>query len=285
MPAIRSFHLPALLLATALAALPAAAQNGAVAVDASHLRTLQARLDSVVSALSPGERAAWDRLMLRAASAPAPASEVRVTPVLEIGPGGGCDGGAGIDDATNRVAIIVQGGRTAGSGIIVQGGRTPASRGGIIVQGGRTPAGAAQGANAPRPNPAGTVAIGPKQDDPSRPGRVRAGAVAIGPKQDDPAPPPQSLGRRIADLSARISPEERAALNWLLTRAAAEVRPGTVGGLPPGPCNPEAGCRAPTGGTPNVSLRQALGIEPLAIGPKQDDPAPPPPAQRWMLRY
>jgi hypothetical protein len=265
MRTIRPSHLSALLLATALAAVPAAAQNGAVAVDVSHLRTLQARLDSVVSALSPGERAAWDRLMLRAASAPAPSSDVRVAPVLEIGPGGGCDGGGGTGDATSRVAIIVQGGRTAGSGIIVQGGRTPASRGGIIVQGGRTPAGAAQGANAPRPNPAGTVAIGPKQDD--------------------PAPPPQSLDRRIADLSARVSPEERGALNWLLTRAAAEVQPGRVGGLPPGPCNPEAGCRAPTGGTPNVSLRQALGIEPLAIGPKQDDPAPPPPAQRWMLRY
>ncbi|HST57557.1 MAG TPA: hypothetical protein VLK84_02640 [Longimicrobium sp.] len=283
MPTIRPFHLPALLLATALAAAPAAGQNGAVAVDASHLRTLQARLDSVASALSPQERAAWDRLLLRAASAPAPSSEVRVTPVLEIGPGGGCDGGSGMDDATNRVAIIVQGGRTAGNGIIVQGGRTP-SREGIIVQG-RTPAGATQGANAPRPNPAGTVAIGPKQDDPSRPGRVRAGAVAIGPKQDDPAPPPQGLGRRIADLAARISPEERGALNWLLTRASAEVQPARVGGLPPGPCNPETGCRAPTGGTPQVSLRQALGIDMLAIGPKQDDPAPPPPAQRWMLRY
>ncbi|HYW11256.1 MAG TPA: hypothetical protein VE871_04845 [Longimicrobium sp.] len=174
MRTIRPFHLPALLLATALAAVPAAAQNGAVAVDASHLRTLQARLDSVVSALSPGERAAWDRLMLRAASAPAPSSDVRVAPVLEIGPGGGCDGGGGIDDATSRVAIIVQGGRTAGSGIIVQGGRTPAAaRGGIIVRGGRTPAGAAQGADAPRPNPTGTVAIGPKQDDPAPPPPVQ----------------------------------------------------------------------------------------------------------------
>jgi hypothetical protein len=283
MPTIHPFRLPALLLAATLAAAPAAAQDGGVAVDASHLRALQARLDSVAATLSPPERAAWDRLLLRAASAPAPSADVRVTPVLEIGPGGGCDGG--VDDAGGRVAIIVQGGRTAGNGIIVQGGRTPASREGIIVQGGRTPAGTPRGADAPRPNPAGTVAIGPKQDDPSRPGRIRAGTVAIGPKQDDPAPPPQSLGRRIAALSARLSPEERGALNWLLTRAAAaDARTGTPGGLPPGPCNPETGCRAP-GGSPSISLRQALGIDVLAIGPKQDDPAPPPPAQRWMLRY
>jgi hypothetical protein len=279
----------ALLLAATLA-VPAAAQNG-VAVEASHLNSLQARLTGFASGLSPAERAAWDRLLLRAAGAPGdnPAG-VRVTPVLEIGPGGGCDGGSGIDDASGRVALIVQGERSSGNGIVVQGGRTPSSRGGIVVQGGRTPAGTPQGADAPRPNPTGVVAIGPKQDDPSRPGHTgavaigpkqddpgaprpgRAGAVAIGPKQDDPAPPPQSLGRRIAELSAQLPAEERGALNWLLTRAAAtpEGRPGTPGGLPPGA---------------SVSLRQALGIDVLAIGPKQDDPAPPPPAGRWMLRY
>lgn len=264
MPATPPFRLPALLLAAVLAAAPAAAQNG-VAVDASHLRSLQARLDSVVSTLPPQERAAWDRLLLRAASAPAASAEVRVTPVLEIGPGGGCDGG--IDEAANRVAIIVQGGRSPSSGIIVQGGRTPA-RDGIIVQGGRTPSGPPRRADAPRPSPAGTVAIH------SRP--------------EAPAPPPQSLGRRIAELSSRLSPEERGALDWLLTRAAtAEVRPGTPGGLPPGPCGPETGCRPPVGGSPlAVSLRQALGIDALATGPGQDDPAPAPAAAaRWILRY
>jgi hypothetical protein len=273
MRSIHPSYLSALLLAATLAAAPAAAQNGTLAVDASHLRSLQTRLHGFVAGLPAEERALWQRVLLRAATAPvaAPASEVRVTPVLQIGPGGGCEDQPGMDDAAGRVALIVQGGRTAGaaSGIVVQGGRTPSSRGGIVVQGGRTPSGTPRDANAPRPNPAGTVAIGPKQDDPSRPGRT--GAVAIGPKQDDPAPPPQSLGRRIAAFSAQLPAEERGALEWLLTRAAApEGRPGTPGGLPPGT---------------TISLRQALGIDPLAIGPKQDDPAPPPPAQRWILRF
>ena len=282
---IQPFRLPALLLAAALAAAPAAAQTGPVTVDASHLRALQGRLDGFAAGLTAEERALWESVLRRAASVPAASGEVRVTPILEIGPGGGCDDPR-VNGAASRVAIIVQGGRTGSadgivvqggrtgtpaSGIVVQGGRTPSSRGGVVVQGGRTPAGTAQGANGPRPNPTGAVAIGPKQDDPGAP-RPRTGAVAIGPKQDDPAPPPQSLGRRVATLSAQLPAEERGALEWLLTRAAAapQGRPGTPGGLPPGAA---------------VSLRQALGIDALAIGPKQDDPAPPPPAQRWILRY
>lgn len=275
---LHTARVPALLLATALAT-PLSAQvtgglrpaprvqaarveTGAVVVQPAHLQSLQARLDGFAGGLPAEERALWDGLLFRAAHASTPAAgEVRVSPILQIGPGGGCDGG--VDDAPNRVALIVQGGRTpgAGSGIVVQGGRTPAAREGIVVQGGRTPAGT-PAADAPRPNPTGDgTAV-----------RVRTGAVAIGPKQDDPAPPPQSLGRRIADFSAQLPAEERGALEWLLTRAAAapEGRPGTPGGLPPGTA---------------VSLRQALGIDPLAIGPKQDDPAPPPPAQRWILRY
>jgi hypothetical protein len=97
--------------------------------------------------------------------------------------------------------------------------------------------------------------------------------VCIGPKQDDPAPPPQALGGRLAALATTLPPEERGAMDWLLTRAASvpEGRPGTPGGLPPGT---------------TVSLRQALGIDVLAIGPKQDDPAPRPPSRgSWILRY
>ncbi len=322
-----------------------------VVIWARHLQTLQARLDSFAVALPAEERALWEGVLLRAAHAPTPAaSEVRVTPVLEIGPGGGCEDSPGMNEAASRVAIIVQGGRTAdvsgiivqggrtatpatgiivqggrtatpADGIIVQGGRTATPADGIIAQGGRTPAG--QGADAPRRNPAGdgVVAIGPKQDDPGapRPGGVeaigpkqddpapgpgRVSAVTIGPKQDDPAPPPQSLGRRLADFSLQLSAEERGALDWLLTRAASapEGRPGTPGGLAstpdpegrpgrPGtvPAGAMPGGRPGTpGGLPpgvHVSLRQALGIDPLAIGPKQDDPTPPPPAQRWILRF
>lgn len=322
---MRSSPIPVLLLSTLLAA-PLSAQIGGalrpgqITVEAAHLQSLQGRLNGFAAQLPAEERALWDRVLLRAAAAPGAGGEVRVTPVLEIGPGGGCDDPAA--EAANRVAIIIEGGRTAGaSGIVVQGGRTPSS--GIVVQGGRTPAGV-PGANAPRPDPNAAVAIGPKQDDPSRPGGT--GAEAIGPKQDDPTPPPQSLGRRLAAFSQGLPAEERAALNWLLTRAAqgSDARPGTPGGrpgtpggvgdtpapegrpgrpttvpagaipnarvgtpggLPPGPCNPERGCTV--GGSPlNVSLRQALGIDVLAIGPKQDDPAPPPPStQRWILRF
>jgi hypothetical protein len=267
----------AALLAPLVAAVPLAAQqpgapatvrmraqapgNGnTIVVWPRHVQSLAARLDSFAVALPAAERALWNDVLVRAAHAPTPAAaEVRVAPVLQIGPGGGCEDPPGLDDAAGRAAIIVQGGRTAGaSGIIVQGGRTARPATGIIVQGGRTQSDAAAGARtrvgaqAPRPTP--------------------MDAVAIGPKQDDPAPPPQSLGRRLAEFSSRLPAEERGALDWLLTRAATapEGRPGTPGGLPPGT---------------SVALRQALGIDPLAIGPKQDDPAPPPPAQRWILRF
>lgn len=319
---MRPLHPPRLaaLLALGLAAAPAAAQ-APLALDSLHLRSLQARLDGFASGLTAEERALWNGLLLRAAAAPASGAEVRVARVLQIGPGGGCDGGTE-SDAAGRVAVIVQGGGIAGTGIVVQGGRTPSATEGIVVQGGRTPAApggivvqggrtggrpGAPAADAPRPGGACVVAIGPKQDDPGRPGSTgavaigpkqddpgrpaRAGvvaarpgddepgaprpgnaAVAIGPKQDDPAPPSQSLGRRLTEFWRRLPAEERGALDWLLTRAAAapEGRPGTPGGLPPGMA---------------VSLRQALGIDRLAIGPKQDDPTPPPPSRRWMLRY
>jgi hypothetical protein len=292
---MRLIHPPRLLtlLAAAALAAPLSAQvtvnpaaraqapgNGnTIIVWPRTVQTLQVRLDSFAIALPPAERALWNGVLLRAAAAPAATGEVRVSPVLQIGPGGGCDDGAGVAEAANRVAIIVQGGRTGANGIVVQGGRTGAPSPAIIVQGGSRPAPAASGgrvrvggtpagADAPRPNPAGTVAIGPKQDD--------------------PAPPPQSLGRRLTSFSQALTAEERGALDWLLTRAAAAAQGGvgTTVGLPPGPCNPETGCRAPGGGSPSVSLRQALGIDPLAIGPKQDDPAPPPPStQRWILRF
>lgn len=224
---------------------PAAAQRaGQVTVQTAHLQSLQGRLDGFAAQLPAEERALWDHLLLRAAHAPSPGRrEVRVTPVLEIGPGGGCDDPA--MEVANRVAIVVQGGRTAGaSGIVVQGGRTP------------------------RPNP--------------------AGAAAIGPKPEDPSTPPRSLSGRIASFSQGLAVEERAALNWLLTRAATEARPGAPGTLPPGPCTPEGGCRPPVGGSPlSVSLRQALGIDALAIGPKPEDPTTPPRAtpSRWVLRF
>jgi hypothetical protein len=125
--------------------------------------------------------------------------------------------------------------------IIVQGGIRPLPSNHIIVQGGT------------RPRPAGTAA----------PTEV----AAIGPKQDDPAPPPPLMDR-LRGFSASLGAEDRATLDWLLTRAAAAPVPSPVLG----------------GNTP--TLAQALGISPLAIGPKQDDPGPPPPPDaRWTLTF
>jgi hypothetical protein len=284
--------LSALLLGASLAALPAAAQSAPVTVDASHLQSLQARLDGFAGGLRAEERVLWNRLLLRAAHAPRNGSEVRVLPVLEIGPGGGCDA-PGMDDGPNRnrVAIIIQGGRTGG-------GLAPAPASGIIVQGGRTPAGTRVGG---RPGAAGVT----------RP----TDAVSIGPKQEDPArPAPESLAGRLTQFAGQLPAEERGALEWLLTRAAAvpEGRPATPGGLPPGaavasapdgrPATPggrpagAAGVARPLGqpgpgGLPEglaVSLRQALGVDALSIGPKQEDPTrgpPSPPETRWTLRH
>jgi hypothetical protein len=225
--------------------------NGStVVVWPRHLQTLQARLDSFAVALPAEERALWNGVLLRAANAPTPsAAEVRITPVLEIGPGGGCEDQPGMAEAANRVSIIVQGGRTAGaSGIVVQGGRTATPAAGIVVQGGRTQAAASPAA------------------------RARAG--------DDR--PTASLGRRLAELSSRLPAEERSVLNWLLTRAAA-----TDVGLPPGPCNPERGCR-PADGLPSGAqgldgfwwppLPRALGIDPRATTRGRTE-------ERWILRF
>lgn len=244
--------LPALALAATAAAAPA--QRGQVVVDAAAVRGLETRLDSLAATLPPEQRLLLADLLRRAAAAPA-------------------DNPAG---TTVRPVFYSPGGR----GIIVQGGRSA-----IIVQGGRAAAGTVNprptDPNAPRPGN-GAVAIGPKQDDPRAPGN---GAVAIGPKQDDPGAPrptnilaigpkqddprsPQgSLVARLTELGAALPEAQRGALDWMLQRAAGS--PGTPGGLPPG--------RKP-------SLAQSLGI--LAIGPKQDDPAPPPPVNtRWVLQF
>jgi hypothetical protein len=266
--------LPALALAATAAAAPA--QRGQVVVDAAAVRGLETRLDSLAATLPAEQRQLLTDLLLRAAAAPA-------------------DNPAG---TTVRPVFYSPGGR----GIIVQGGRTA-----IVVQGGRAAAGTATprpaDPNAPRPG-SGAVAIGPKQDDPRAPGtgavaigpkqddpgapRPGNGAVAIGPKQDDPGAPrptnilaigpkqddprsPQgALVARLTELGATLPAAQRGALDWMLQRAAGSPgTPGSPGGLPPG--------RKP-------SLAQSLGI--LAIGPKQDDPAPPPPANtRWVLQF
>jgi hypothetical protein len=291
---MRHRPLTALLLATVLAA-PQPAQvtrpapaaraqapgNGTtVVIWARHIQALQARLDSFAVALPAEERALWNGVLVRAANAPTPAAaEVRVTPVLEIGPGGGCEDSPGMDGAANRVAIIVQGGRAAGAeAIVVQGGRVP---------------GQVNGAAAPGVRPAA-------------PGDVRrpTDAAPIDAKLE-PVPwlATASLGRRLAELSSRLPAEERGVLNWLLTRAAAGL-PGEVANIVvSGRGNyVHAVDAAGSQGRPVTAdslaqgaqgldgfwwppLPKALGIDPRPIGPRRDDPAPPPPAGRWIIRY
>ena len=252
-------HVPtstrAAVLALALAAAPAAAQQ-TVTLEPAHLQSLETRLNAWAAALPGAERALWDDVLRRAASAPVATGEIRVAPVLQIGPGGGCESPGAREDA-RRVGIIVQGGREA------------AERAGIIIQGGlvaRPGAGIAEGV---RRSDRATAGGRPGVAAARVPRPQNSCIVAIGPKQDDPAAPPQSLGRRLAGLASDLPEEERGALNWLLTRAIAV--PGTANPNDPRP-------------TPAASVRRALGLDPLAIGPKQDDPAPPPPS-RWVLRY
>ena len=81
----------------------------------------------------------------------------------------------------------------------------------IIVQGGIQPNTTArqsvspriivQGGTQPSADPASTLAIGPKQDDPVQPhpgAGSSQGMLAIGPKQDDPVQP--GHGRALAEL-------------------------------------------------------------------------------------
>lgn len=250
----------AAVLALVLAAAPAGAQQ-TVAVEPAHVQSLEARLNGWAATLPATERALWDGLLRRAAAAPVARGEIRVTPVLQIGPGGGCESPGAREDA-RRVGIIVQGGREAAAreGIIIQGGLV--ARPGVaegVRRSGRAQSGGRPGVAAARvPRPQNSC------------------IVSIGPKQDDPAPPPQSLGRRLAGLASDLPEEERGALNWLLTRA---ISAPASGDLAPRPANP--GDPRPT---PTASVRGALGLDALSIGPKQDDPAPPPPS-RWVLRY
>lgn len=120
------------------------------------------------------------------------ATLIAVQPAPVISPGGIEAIGPKQDDPLTMCEPGTGEGPGLATGIIVQGGRT-----GIIVQGGRT----------------GAEAIGPKQDDPGRPG----GVLAIGPKQDDPSRPgalarpgddndPQAFGGQSTNLA--IGPKQ-----------------------------------------------------------------------------
>jgi uncharacterized membrane protein len=141
--------------------------------------------------------------------------------------------------------------RDPAGGIIVQGGRTSVSPR-IIVQGG-SPAARDNAANPHIIVQGGSPA-------------TRAAGVGGGPRSADAV---AALDAKLHAFAATLSGDEQATFDWLLQRAAPRVR---AGGTPSG------------GGTATPSLGQALGL--IAIGPKQDDPSPPPPENlRVMLRF
>lgn len=268
-----AFLLPAALLSVA----GAASAQREVTVRTATVRSLDARLRTFAQSLAPAERAAWETVLRQAAAAPADnPSGVPVRATFYAGCG--CT-------TVAPGAIIVQGGRTAASPfIIVQGGTHPspggnptASQG--VQASGPSPAIIVQGGTQPSPggNPAGTQpgrGVGPGGGclgmapraagvggGPAHPGN----SAAIGPKPDDPL---VALNAKVHAFAATLSGDEQATFDWLLQRAATQGQRGP-GGTPAG--------RAP-------SLGQALGL--LAIGPKQDDPAPPPPSDlHVMLRF
>lgn len=189
----------AALLALVLTAAPASAQQ-TVTVEPAHLQALEVRLNRWAATLPAAERAVWDGILRRASAAPVESAGFRIAPVLQIGPGGGCDSAAMPEDA-GRVGIIVQGGREAAerAGIIIQGGRE-----GIIVQGGLVP-----------PRRAGAARTGPAARAHRAPSSCKVSAASNG------APPAMALGVRVAALAADLPEAERAAINWLLSRSIA----------------------------------------------------------------
>jgi hypothetical protein len=148
-------------------------------------------------------------------------------------------------------------GRDPAGGIIVQGGRTSVSPH-IIVQG---------GSPATRTNAASPHII-VQGGSPA----ARAAGVGGGPRSGDPV---ASLDAKVHAFAATLPGDEQATFDWLLQRAAPRVRSD---GMP-------TGQRSAGGmGAATPSLGQALGV--IAIGPKQDDPSPPPPESlRVMLRF
>ena len=181
------------------------------------MAALASRLQEFSSGLSGAEREAFDRLLSRAAAAPA-------------------DSPAGADV---KVRLFTAGLRREGeaepAGLIVQGGRGQ-SGGGIKS----SPIDVLREMLGP-----GNVSIGPKQDDPRAPS-TSTGAVAIGPKQDDPRSPSSSLAGKMQAFGGGLSVTERAMLDWLLQRAASSPLPAQ--GNPDGPRpTPERALRAALG--------------------------------------
>jgi hypothetical protein len=241
----RFAHLTLLaLLASGLAPALLPAQR---TVTSLQLDSASARLDRFAGTLGAAERALWDGLLRRAASAPAPGRDVRMVAIRRTGAGGACGSSALIDprpqaDHPAFVADLLAGVFQAVIDRSIQ--QMEAYQNLVdgvsdVVENYRT-----LGATAPVRNDALV---------PESPVGRRPDASGV-------------LARRLAELILEVREEERAALEWLLTRAV--VAPPARASTKPDPLGP-------------VTLREALGVE-RRILPRGR--APIATAEAWTLR-
>jgi hypothetical protein len=233
------------LLASGLAPTLLPAQRTVTSV---HLDSASARLDRFAGTLGPAERALWDGLLRRAASAPVAGREVRVVAILRTGARSLC-GGPGLIDTRLRVdypafvADLVAGVFQA----VIDSSIKQMEEYQNLIDG------VAEAVE----NVRSLDVAAPVRNDTL----VRA-SPAQGPRPDAS----RVLARRLAELSFEMREEERASLEWLLTRAV--VAPSARASTVPDPLGP-------------VTLREALGIEPRT---RPRGPAPITSAESWTLR-
>ena len=207
---------------------PTQQESTIVAITEAEIRDFDGKLKEFETSLDPGERAAWRRVLVRAASVETDASD-------EILLDGVIMGEREIQDG------VIMGEREIQDGLIM--GERGIRDAVVRAAGG--------GSKEIGPKQDDPHAIGPKQDDPRAIGPKQDDPHAIGPKQDDPAPAPEALGRRIHALQTSLTPGERGLVFWLLARAgrasSSSGRPGTPGGL-------------------EITLQEALLVEPKGGG-------------------
>jgi hypothetical protein len=218
-------------------------------VTSLHLDSASARLHRFAGTLGPAERVLWDGLLRRAASAPASGRDVRMVAIRRTGAGGAC-GIAGLIGSGPRVdhpafvADLVEGVFQA----VIDRSIQQMEEYQNLVESVSDAVDDYRGRD---------VVAAPLRDD-----ALMGGSPAAGRRPDAS----RGLARRLAELILQVQEDERAVLEWLLTRAV--VAPPTRASIKPDPLGP-------------VSLREALGIQPR-IGPRGR--APIATAEAWTLR-
>jgi hypothetical protein len=242
----RSVYLPLLvLLASALAPTLLPAQR---TLSALQLDSASARLDRFAGTLAPVELALWEELLRRAAAAPAPGRDVRIVAIRRTGSGGTC-GSAGVIDAGRRVdqpafvSDLLAGVFQAVIDRSIQQMEEYQKLIDSVAESVEDFRGSNVAARGDRDELVSRYPAAERQPDASR-----------------------ALARRLAELTLVLPDEDRAALEWLLTRAV--VAPPARASAIPDPLGP-------------VSLREALGINTRA---RRRAPAPITAAEVWTLR-